>query len=581
MKNLNLTFKFIVIFIMTALIPMVVMNTLDIMTGQEMMRKMQSNVLQSKLAGDLHSAQTYIENEVGTLKLSEGKLYGEDGSLISDDEALIDEISGDLGIVATIFVKDDNGYCRTVTSILDKSTGKRIVGTYLEKDSAAYESIEEGKQYIGIAEIQGTSYTTAYEPITSEAGEVIGVLFVGVSMEESNILLNTEVGILIKQMTITLCILWLVGLGIMILVSRSITKPIIAIVNEGHRVAKLNLTQPIAQELIDRKDEIGKLAQSMASIQENLKKVIISSDGVSNQVSKTSEELASSCAGASQVTEEMANTIQEVAQGATEQAQNTAGCVQQLEDLGNLIDGEQVHISTLNEVSKHVLALVEEGRYVLEQLVNKINSSNEATIKAYANMEETDQSARQISEASNLIASVAKQTNLLALNASIEAARAGENGRGFTVVAEEIRKLAEQSAASTQIIDEQIRTLQRDAQNAVKITGQVKVMLDEQTQDVKVTENKYLDITKAIEDMQEMIEKLAQASGIMTKKKNEVVGNIESLSAVAEENAAAAEQSSACIEEQSAALNNIHTSSSTLAEMVTELQKVLQQFRIK
>ncbi len=581
MKNLKLGFKFFIIFISASLIPMILLNILDISTGKEVMRAIQSHVLQEKLVGDLYSIEMYIENELGNLKISEGKLYGENGNLISEDEALLDEISENLGIVATVFTKDDTGYCRQLTSVIDEETGERLINTYLAEDSPVYDCITKSEEYIGVTDIQGTSYTTAYRSIVGQDGENIGILFVGVSMNESNVLLNSELDTLAGRMWMISVFMWIIGLVTMRMISATIIKPVRSIDNESNRVAKLNLTQPIEAHLMERKDEVGELARSIESIQENLRMVISSSEEISQKVSKTSTELASTCAEASQVTEEMAHTIQEVAQGATEQAQNTSSCMQQLEHLGQLIDEEQIHITALDKTSNHVAALADEGSAILEHVVNIINNSNEAAAKVCMNMQKTDQSAKQISEASNVIASIAKQTNLLALNASIEAARAGEHGKGFAVVAEAIRSLAEQSAHSTKMIDEQIMTLQKDVQAVVEVTGEVRGMLEEQNEGIKLTKSKYLDITKAIEDIKVMSDRLAQSSLIMTQEKNAVSGNVEALSAVAQENAAAAEESSACIEEQSAALHDMHTSSNILAEMAEELHKLLLKFQIR
>lgn len=282
---------------------------------------------------------------------------------------------------------------------------------------------------------------------------------------------------------------------------------------------------------------------------------------ISSHVTATSKELANNCIEASQVTEEMAKTVQEIAQGATDQAGSTTECLQRLEELGVLVDTNQVQMEELNASSKKVSGLTEVGREVITNLAKKIKVSNSATIEAYESMQQTNESATQISEASNMIASIAKQTNLLALNASIEAARAGEYGKGFAVVAEEIRKLAEQSARSTHNIDEQIKRLQADASHAVTVIEKVRNMLKEQTEDVQETESKYLEIAQAIEMTQAAIVNLTAVGKQMQEEKEEVSSHIESLSAVAEENAAATEESSACIEEQSASIHDMQQSS--------------------
>ncbi|WP_054738870.1 methyl-accepting chemotaxis protein [Cellulosilyticum ruminicola] len=581
MKNLNLTNKLSIIFVITALIPMIFLSTLDIINADYMMGKMQSNLLEQKLKGDIHSVQSYIESTMGGITFSEGELKGKDGSLVSSQEEMIDRISEDLGIVATIFIHDDKGYCRILTSIIDEETEKRIANSYLDTKSPAYEVIEKGQQYIGEADIQGEEYTTAYEPIVGEDGKVIGIIFVGISMEQSNKLLNVQKEELMHQIILILLIACIVGFIVLTFLGRSIIKPMLGIVEEGNRIAQLNLTKPISQALVMRKDEIGKLAKAMERIQESLKDVVIATTNISEEVYKTSGNLEDTCSDVSLITEQMACTIQVVAQGATTQAQNTVNCREQLEDLGNIIDEEERHINLLSNASIKMSNAIDEGRNVLEELIHKIKINYEATTKTYENMQRTHKSSKEISQASNMIAEIAKQTNLLALNASIEAARAGENGRGFAVVAEEIKKLAQESENSTQIIDCQIMNLQKDIDSAVEVTGNIKHILDEEIEDVKMTQEKYCEIVDATESMGTIVKKLEKIGKAIIERKNIVSSNVEELSSIAEENAASMEESSACIEEQSASIHGIHNSSSTLTSMIESLQKMIEKFNVK
>lgn len=580
MKNIKLGIRLLLIYIVVGLLPLLLLNALDIIKAKDMMRSMQSHIIEEKLSGDIRAMQTYLHDSVGEITLANDELVGQAGEKISDQEALIDKISSELNVVATVFIKDSKGYCRVLTSIVDQETGQRIVGTYLDNTSDAFRTIEEGKQYIGSAEIQNNAYTTVYEPLKDSSGQTIGILFAGVSLEKSNELLNKQATGLVINTMIMFIILMILGMVIMYFVSHSLTKPMIAITKEAERVARLDLSEKIDKTLTDRGDEIGKVAKSMDSILASLTEVICSSNEISEHVVRTSSDLENTCEEASRATEEMARTVQEIAGGATAQAQNTTQCMQQLEDLGAMIDNNGKKINVLDQRSKQVSTLTDEGKKILEELASKIHISNEATIKAYENMEKTNRSAQQISAASNVIASIAEQTNLLALNASIEAARAGEHGKGFAVVAEEIRKLAEQSASSTQMIDEQIIGLQNDVRGAVKVTQQVKEMLYEQNNDVKVTESKYTDIASAVDVMRQAVEELIKTGKEMAVGKAEVGTNIESLSAVAEENAAATEEASACIEEQSASLHTMYTSATEMNNKAKDLQQLINKFKL-
>ena len=578
--KLKLSVRFGLIFVFVGVIPFLILTLLSSFAARSMMEQMQQSVVEEKLIGDVHASYTYLEKEIGKLQVDKGELVGETGEKVSSQLGVIDHISTDLGIVATFFVKDGQGYCRILTSIVDEQTGERITGTYLDERSSAYEAMESGNTYMGKAEIQGKEYITAYEPMFDEKNEVIGIVFTGVSLEKSNELLSSCFrGMLFAAMLI-MCIMLVIGAAVMYFASRSITKPMLKLSKDAERIAALDLTKPIEQEVVERGDEIGILARAFNSTLESLKAVILSSYQISGDVANRATELASTCTEASQTTEEVARTIQEIAGGAADQAQNTTVCMEQLEELGKMVDEEQKHVGVLSDASSKVSSLIAEGRKILEELVLKINTSNEATIRAYENMKQTSVSAKEISQASSLIASIAEQTNLLALNASIEAARAGEHGKGFAVVAEEIRKLAEQSAASTQMIDEQIMSLQRDVKGASQITEQVKDMLYDQNEDVKITESKYLEIAQAIESVENIVAQLNDTGKKMSAAKIEVSSHVESLSAIAQENAAATEETSACTQEQSAALHSMHTASLTMNDKAQELQEVIQKFQI-
>lgn len=579
MKHLKQRVKLILIFILVGIIPIIIANTASIFRATASMKEVEEALLSSKLEGDINSSIMYIEHYFKSVDKEGDNLVAEDGTNIAGQYEMIDKISSDLNILSTLFIKEDGDYRRVLTSIVDPQTGERAEGTMLGNPKVA-STVEEGKTYIGNVDILEEPYLAAYAPMENSSGEMIGIVFVGVSQATSQAMIQDQV----NQSTISsitfIVVILVLGTIIMLISASQIANPLIEIVKYTHTLATYDLQEDVPDRLKKRRDEIGMLANAIQTIEDNLRVMIHSVSQISSNVTGTSKELANNCIEASQVTEEMAKTIQEIAQGATDQAGSTTECMQRLEELGTLVDSNQVQMEELHVSSIKVSGLTEVGRGVLTDLAKKIKVSNGATIEAYESMKQTNKSATQISEASNMIASIAKQTNLLALNASIEAARAGEYGKGFAVVAEEIRKLAEQSTSSTHNIDEQIRRLQTDASHAVTVIEKVRDMLKEQTEDVQETESKYLEIAQAIEMTQAAIVELTVFGNQMKEEKEEVSSHIESLSAVAEENAAATEQSSACIEEQSASIHDIEQSSTTLASMASELQDMIKEFKL-
>ncbi len=168
----------------------------------------------------------------------------------------------------------------------------------------------------------------------------------------------------------------------------------------------------------------------------------------------------------------------------------------------------------------------------------------------------------------------------MALNASIEAARAGEAGRGFAVVAESIRKLAEESSISTKSIDEIVRKLQGNTENAVKTMESLSLISKEQANRVVNSREKYLTIRDAVNEAVKTVEELNISGQKMEKMKNEILDTIQNLSAIAEENSASTEEVTASMEEQNAAIQEIAGASEGLTKLAQGLQSIIDRFKI-
>lgn len=384
-----------------------------------------------------------------------------------------------------------------------------------------------------------------------------------------------------NTLNITILLVSILGsIVIAAFITRSITKPISRTMVIIDEFSKYDITSNVPDDLLARKDEIGKLSNSIQIIGDSLRSIIKSISSSSEMVASSAEELSASSNLTSVSVEEVAKTISEIAQGANDQAKNTENGVNSMIELGNLIDQEKQLISGLKKTADEVDLLKNEGLDIIETLVNQTQKSSESSEIVYGIVLETNDSANRIENASKMIQNIADQTNLLALNAAIEAARAGEAGRGFAVVADEIRKLAEQSASFTSEIQKTIVDLLSKASQAVNTIKENKTVVESQTLSVSKTNDKFIGISEIIDQMKAMIDEIRKSSSTMDNKKIEIVDVMENLSAISEENAAGTEQASASVQQQSSSMQEISESSDELAKLAEEMQSIVSRFKI-
>lgn len=297
---------------------------------------------------------------------------------------------------------------------------------------------------------------------------------------------------------------------------------------------------------------------------------------------KTAEELANSAITLGTATSEVSvsmdgisNVVDEISRGATSQAENTEKGAGEADEIA--VDIETIINTSQNlvDATQKAEEMKSSGIDIVGVLMKNTSDSN-TSLKALKDMiESTSKSAVEINTASNVIVSIAEQTNLLALNAAIEAARAGESGRGFAVVAEEIRKLAEQSAASTRTINDVISLLQKNTDLAFESMQQTVATMESQTHSIIDTEKIFNNLADAIEIIRKRVEELNAAGEKINHKKTKISDVLHNLSVVAQENAASTEEASASVEQQALSMSEIMNINRKLISLADELKSIV------
>ncbi len=429
-----------------------------------------------------------------------------------------------------------------------------------ERKGISNYNFEGNDLYAGYAPIAGSEWTFI---ITANEEEVLS----SVPQIQKFILISTLI-----VLAISIVFVFIIG--------SSIANPIIKAIRHSRKIADLDLTEDFPEKLKKRKDEIGDLSRGLQIIIDSLKETINGITATSAQVLTASEEMSAASQQSASASSEISRTITEVARGASDQAQSTQEGSINANELGGIIEEDQLYLKNLNIQSDKVTKVVNDGLSEIEHLFKITEESNKATNEIQDVIMQTNDSSIKIGQASSVISSIAQQTNLLALNAAIEAARAGNAGKGFAVVAEEIKNLALKSSSSTKEIDEIVNELQSSAQNAVKTMGRVTNITGEQTKSVINSKNKYQLIASAMKETEETVKHLNTSGEQMDKMKDKILSSMENLSAIAEENSAASEQASASIEEQAASAEEISANSAGLAELAQNLQDLVLKFKI-
>lgn len=368
------------------------------------------------------------------------------------------------------------------------------------------------------------------------------------------------------------------GIAMSLIISRSIKKPLSELKIHAEEISRLDLSNTINPKLINRKDEIGILAKAFHEVLGALNNIISKIENSADQVSSSANHLNETVQSTTSASIEIAKTIEEIAQGASVQASETEQGVTMLSELGLIINQSGNAVELLGDEAKNVNELKSHGFELMNSLTEKNDKVKSASQLIYTRVNETNHFTEKIHQASEMIKTIADQTNLLALNAAIEAARAGESGRGFSVVADEIRKLAEQSTLFAGEISSVIGNLAIKTKESIAAMADVSEALTEQTTSIDMTQSKFNGIATSIEEIQQLIHQITELSGAIDHNKNSLVETFEQFSAISEENAASTQEASASIEEQTASMEELSESSNTLNSLSITLKELVNIF---
>ncbi|MFJ7830879.1 methyl-accepting chemotaxis protein [Peribacillus sp. NPDC097284] len=427
------------------------------------------------------------------------------------------------------------------------------------------------------------NYMSSFAPIKDKDGKVIGILGVDTEAETIKSIKNGVLSSLLPIVIAISIIFTVLILGIVYYYLGKKLNPLKRLSDIANAITKGQLEEASTltrENRIQSTDEIGLLYTSFEKMTETLSGMIQKMHGLSSSLHEQSSKLNNSSNEVNEGTTQVSVTMDEMAVGAESQANLASTLSVDMREFSEIIAATNKQGQEITQSTEVVINDSQTGMKLMSSSIEKMQEIYNIVSESVNQVKTLESQNKEVTTLVTLISNIADQTNLLALNAAIEAARAGEQGKGFAVVADEVRKLAEQVSDSVNGISTIVSNVKNNSKNMVEILTSGLEKVDEGRGNLHKTGETFDDISTELSTMNVLVHSMVKQLILLTNKEEKMKGSIEEVAAISEENAAGIEEVSASAQEINAMTGEMKQLVSNLAVASEDLEEMSNQYSV-